>query len=423
MVTGCLAPLAASLAIYVSWVSWPTVPSAAQASQVLQQQQQAFKADQKEATNPSKNAFIDPELSRFWGRKSVEFQEKSRASLVASSLRDFGFLSGNQRASVTDLWNRKDEGLVKAVRDFEAFLPTLERALAHPLYILPQTSPPTFDSEIGNLMAHRTLAQALSAYAEVQLARGRPDGALQACLQIFQLSKLLISQRSHSLMNAMVSSAVQTTGQETLAYVLQSTNLKPEQLRPWLELLANQWLTDEVELDCAEFELWTAQNFFQHPPKSVPMGRLAFFPGVWSREWRLFQNDYLSVLNGIRTHQPATLGWAGSFGAGNWVLGQHSWFTALLMPDYSRVGKLFELAHQRQDFLRLYVRLLLERPVCIESEWLGSLKVKGLTYRLENGKPHLSYKLPSDLVSQLPTPQPGPACWQSLMLPLWEISP
>ncbi|MBS2039615.1 hypothetical protein JST97_31810 [bacterium] len=421
LVIGCLAPLLGLAALYASWVALPPVHSAPEIQQALQHQQLAFETDQKEATDSSRNAFLDPQLSQFWGRKKLEYRDQSRPAQVASELRKFGFLSGQQSESVVDLWKRQDPALLKAVSDFEGLQPVLARALSRPLFIVPFSSPPNFDSDLGNLLAHRVIAQSLSAYVEIQLAAGQSDRALASCAEIFQLARLLLSQRSHNLMGLMLASAVQTTAQETLAYVLQSARLKPDQLRPWLEQLATTPLTEEVEIGCVEFELWVARNLFEHPPASVPIGKLAFFPGVWSREWRLYQNDYAPMLIAMLKHQPLPGLGSSSFGWGAWFLGRHSWLTAMVMPNYDRVLKTMEIVQKRQDFLRLYVRLLVERPSSLNHTWLGSLDPKSLVYQLENGEPHLSYSLAPALASLLPAPQAGPPAWQALMRPTWAL--
>lgn len=418
---GCLLSLAAVAVLYASWVAFPPVQFAAEARQALDHQQQAFEADQKLAADPAKNAFIDPQLSQFWGRRSLEFRDKSAVSQVTSAMRAFGFLAGEQSAAVADLWNRKDPGLRKAVAEFEQLRPTLKRALSCPFYVLPQANPPDLESDPDNVLAHRAIAQALSAYAEVQLADGKPDQALAATAEIFQLARLLVARRSHSSIDVMVASAIQVTGQETLGYLLQSGRLKPQQLRPWLEVLRTTPFTPEIVLDSMEYELWVGRSFIEHPPKSMQGGKLSYLPGLWQREWRLFQNDYIPVLRASRNHQAVTISWMGSFGLSNWLMGQHSWVTALYMPNYERVFKILEVTRQRQDFLRLYVHLLLERPATLDSKWIGSLNSKAITYRLENGGPSLSYDLDAGLAATLPTSKLSIGRWQTLMGAHWAL--
>ena len=69
---GCLVSLTALVVFYLSWVALPSVGSEDEVKKLLARQQQAFEEDQKQALDASQNAFIDPQLSPYWGRKSVE---------------------------------------------------------------------------------------------------------------------------------------------------------------------------------------------------------------------------------------------------------------------------------------------------------------------------------------------------------------
>jgi hypothetical protein len=135
----------------------------------------------------------------------------------------------------------------------------------------------------------------------------------------------------------------------------------------------------------------------------------------------LFQNDYIPVLRAGRNHQTVSMAWTTSFGMSNWLMGQHSWLTALVMPSYDRVFKLLEVNRQRQDFLRLYVHLLLERPARLDGKWLGSLNSKAITYRLEKGQPSLAYDLEAGLAAALPGSKLAIGRWQTLMGAHWAL--
>lgn len=430
---GCLVSLAAVVVFFFSWVALPSVRSEQEVKKLLARQQQAFEEDQKLARDPERNAFIDPQLAPFWGRKSVESKSQSNAAEAVSGLLVFGFLGrpGDQDARLASLWKGKDAGLRKAVADFEAFLPVLRKTIERPCFILPTAQPPDFASELSNFVAQRSIAHALSAYAEVKLADGKPAAALDASLDILAFSRLLVGQKAHPLISAMVASAVQATGQVTLSYVLQSAPLlKEAELRKALEVLKSSAVDRELGLQAMEYELWVAQNSFQKSPETgILKGPLMRAPGVWRREWRLFQNDYYPFVEAARTRQPFNTNWVNQLSLLNWFLGQHSLTSQSLLPNFERVMNLLEISRQRQDFLHLYVELLLQKRLGrlakeLSPQWLGKLDPNHLTYRVEKGEPHLEYDLDSGLAKALPrasAPGRGSARWENLMRPHWAI--
>lgn len=430
---GCLVSLTALVVFYLSWVALPSVGSEDEVKKLLARQQQAFEEDQKQALDASQNAFIDPQLSPYWGRKSVEHKPHSHAEDVISALRAFGFL-GNQSASdsqLSKLWKGKDASLRQAVADFEALRPTLSGALHRSRFIIPQSERPHFESEISNYLAQRSIAQALSAYAEVQLANGKPSAALEAALDIFALARLVVSQRAHPLMITMIGSALQVTAQETLSFVLQShSGWSEAELTSASRVLDLSAADRELGLEAMGYELWVAQNSFARGPQpAFGTGPLMHAPGVWQREWRLFQNDFYPFLKAARARQPVSSGWLGQSTFVNWLMGQHSLTSPVLIPNFDRVMSLLELARQRQDFLHLYVQLLLQKrrgglPKELSGQELGKLDPKRLNYRVEKGEPHLEYVVDPALATSLPQlkgQRSGASRWENLMHAHWAI--
>ncbi len=423
--------MAAVVVFFLSWVALPSVPSEEEISKLLARQKQAFEDDQKMARDPGHNAFIDPQLSPFWGRKSIEYKAQSKAADVVMALRAFGFLGGDdEHKSIAILRRKRDVDLNKAVEDFSAFLPVLRSALLRPAFILPSSEFPHFESQGSNYIALRSIAQALSAYAEVQLADGKGPAALDASLDILALSKLAVGQRAHPLIMTMISSAIQSTGQETLGYVLQGwSDWSEGDLRKALAALKSSSVSAQLGVECLDYELWAAQNTFSRKP-DPQSGALVRLPGVWQREWRLYQNDYYPYLEAARARRPQFSGNMTQYTTSSWFLGQHSWMSQLMMPNFERVVSLLEVSHQRQDFLHLYTELLLQKrqgrlPKELSPQWLGRLDPVHISYRVEKGEPHLEYDLESGLAQALPkargVKRNGGARWENLMHAHWVL--
>jgi hypothetical protein len=427
---GCLAAMLAVPVFYLSWVSLPSVRSESEVNSLVIRQQQAYAEDQKLAGDLQQNAFVDPQLAPFWGRKSVEHKAQSRASDVVTALRGFGFLGRDdgKGAALSALWAGKDPGLRAAAADFASFLPVLRKALRRKGFVVPGSELPGFDSEMANFQALRSLAQALSAYAEVQLADGKPSAALEAGLDMLDLARLVVGPKSHPLIMTLIASAIETSAQETLAYLLQSSNAWSENdLRRLVEALESHPVTPQAGLDSMEYELWVAHNAFQKPPETQ-YGKAVLLPGVWKREWRLFQNDFFPYVQAARAGQPLPAP-ATDLTALGWLLGQHSWMAQLMMPNFERVMSLLEISRQRQDFLHLYAELLLQKrqgklPDRLTPELLKGLTAKSVSYRVEKGEPHLEYDLDARLARALPTSgarKPGAARWENLMQAHWVL--
>jgi hypothetical protein len=428
---GCLVSLVAVVVFYFSWVALPSVRAEEEVKKLLARQQQAFEEDQQRARDASLNGFIDPQLSPYWGRKSVEWKPQSKAEEVTTALREFGFLSKNEQAELALSRRQGEAAFKKAVANFEAFHPVLRAALHRPYFIIPSSESPGFESENANFLAQRSIAQALSAYAEVQLARGKPSAALDAGLEILKLARLVVGQKAHPLITVMIASALQTTAQETLSYVLQSSaHWTVQDLNKALTALQSSPVSRELGLECMEYELWVAQNsFLKSPDLGVWKGPLLRAPGVWRREWRLFQNDYYPLVEAARTKKPLNTAWLNQSGMPAWLLGQHSLTSQTLLPNFERVMNLLEVSQQRHQFLHLYVELLLKKeqgrlPKELSPQWLGRLDPKRLAYQVEKGEPHLEYDLEPGLAQSLPPAGPqrdGAARWENLMRPHWSI--
>ena len=423
---GCLGSVAALAVLYGSWIALPSVHSEADVRQLLSTQQRAFEEDQKASRDLTQNAFLDPQFAPYWGRKSVEMKPGSPVADTVLAMREYSSVSAAKDPQTARLWKQKDVGLHKATADFVAMHSSLQKVLARPYFIIPWTQAPSFESESANFLALRNLAQGLSAYAEVQLADGKPEAALETALEILALAKLVVSQKSHSLIGTMVALALQTTGHVTVAAVLQSSDRwKPGPLRQALAVLESRFVSPDLALASLEAEFWFTQNYFQGKPPST----FSKLPGLWNREWRLFQNDYFPAVQALRNHQPVNLGWMNQLSAMNWLLGQHSWVSGTLLPNFNRISSLLETGRQRRDFLHLYTELLLRQaegqlPASLDPKSLGQLVPNRLGYRVVQGRPQLSYELDPLLARELPSAPPAglnTALWQNLMRPRWAL--
>lgn len=424
---GCLVSLAAVVVFSLSWVALPSVHSAEKVSELLARQQRNFEEDQKLARDPQQNAFIDPQWSPFWGRKSVEAKPHSKVEDAATALRDFGFLGSDDRAEIAVFRRQRNPALARAETDFREVLPALDQALHRSAFILPSAEAPHFETQALNYLALRSIAQALSAYSEVKLADGNESAALDATLQILALAKLVVGQKAHPLITVMIAAAIQTTGQETLGYLLQSSSHWNEgQLRKTLAALQSSPVSARLGLEALEHEFWVAQNTFAKglDSRAPAMMRL---PGVWGREWRLYQNDYTRCLEAARSGRPVP---NSVYTDANWYLGRQGWLSSMTMPNFERALSLLEVSHQRQDFLHLYTELLLYKrqgrlPKELSPQWLRRLDPTHVSYRVEKGEPHLEYDLDSGLARTLPkasgAKRNGAARWENLMQAHWVM--
>ncbi len=428
---GCLASLLAVAVCYLSWVAMPSVRSENEIEELLARQQRAYEDDQRLARDPERNAYIDPQLAPFWGRKSLEFKNASKASQVMTAMRAYGFLGNEDEkgSQVAALWKKKDSGLRTATAEFAAFQPALRKTLSRTAFVFPSSEAPFVETEMPNFLALRSIAQALSAYAEVQLADGHPAAALDASLDILALARLSVGQKAHPLIMTVMASAIQTTGQETIGYLLQASSAWSEtELRKLLSALESNPVTPELRLDSMEYELWVARNTFRRPPGTL-FGSAGRLPGVWQREWRLFQNDYYPSVQSARAGTVTPAPAAAQAGPLAWYLGQHSVMAQWTMPNFERVNSLLEISRERQGFLRLYAELLLRKrqgklPATLSPEEARGLAFKSLRYQVEIGEPRLEYDLNPRLAQALPQAgrrQPGSARWENLMQAHWVL--
>ncbi|MBT9587485.1 hypothetical protein IV102_29355 [bacterium] len=429
---GCYGSLLAVVLSYFAWVSFPPSRYEAQSTAILKRQQENFSAYQKLAADPTKNAFSDPVMVEYWGRKNKEYRDHSKAQEAITALARWGSCSEWKDTQLGQALGRKEPAAVEAVTAFEKLYPHLSEVIRRPHFVATYDEPPSLLTIVPNLVALRKIAQALSCYSEVCMLRGQQDKALQANLQIFELGHLLTRQNTW-LIQSMLAVANQGIGSQTLCYLLQqsSAGWPVAELEKILLTLEKTQLPSDMLVNPLEAELYGMQNSLQAVVKGDDALALRFFPGLLQREWRLYKNDYLPMLLDIEA-TGSTQRVLPRENLGQWLLGQHGYASAVVIPNLKNAISQSQLARQRQAFLHLYVKLLilksrghlpatLAQLVSAGFKPLGDLDLDRVEYRVKPLQIRLKLEPELAAVTFQPAGWAGSVHWDNLLRPEWVL--
>lgn len=147
---------------------------------------------------------------------------------------------------------------------------------------------------------------------------------------------------------------------------LDPSGLDPAQLKKMqAELARSQWKPEDY---VQAYE----GSVLDFPEKAPPQGGLFAWPGVMSREARLYKNDFTAQLERVRAGQDfhpvagdAALDW-------DWVCGRHGSLRSPFLKPPPDCHELFEKVRKQQAFVHLLTGILLERAET--GQWPVSLE-------------------------------------------------
>jgi hypothetical protein len=373
---GCLGFLLFLLAGYAVWALYPPSRYAAQLQEVYQGAQARHEASQLNAKNAATNGYLDPTFLPYWGRKNIEGKPNSELAAQLKKLDNY-----------SDLHAGKEQGLEQKVGDpqtgqlfseFGAIYDKLHQALALPKFVPPDDQPVNAGTLVPNFLAFRSLEQYLSAYAEYLSLSGQSDRALAVCQDMLRFSKVVNSDGS-TLIQLMISVATRAISQSTLAMVLQTGSAgRPAVLQELSKTLTETQFSEEDFLNAFYGEYYMVTNsVLQLGQKPLVEGQdtnaiVYRLPGLVSREFRLYQNDYFPILEKARQGDYRVPDWLMNFGWFDWFTGQHAYLSGIVIPNSTRAHLVLELSRKRQAFLQLYIELLLARQK--SGKWPATLK-------------------------------------------------
>lgn len=438
---GCLGALGLGVALYAGWVSQPPVRYSKEVNEIMQRCEQREVKEAALAREVDKNAFLSPTFLPYWGRKDKEFQEKSPAKARVDVIADH-----------CDLVSGEDEGLEKAVAEknpevqkkfaeFAEFYPTIRETLQKPHFLVPFEGKLNYDVLVPNYLSLRALGQRMSGYVEYLTLTGKRDEAIAVSGDLLRFG-WLVGRQQGMLIHRMISTAIQSVGQATLSMALQSDPHPPSPaaLDQLVKLLQETHVEMSDFYDCLDCELYMALNSFatlsptalvDFEPE-IPISRL---PGIKAREIRLFQNDFVPILQAVRSGSQSDLSWVLSFGFKDWFLGRHGYASVVVIPNTNKARRQTELLRERQSFLHLFASVL--RQGVKDQRWPANLKelqasgfeplsgldLNRLQYEVKGAQMTLSLSQPEDsLLGPWPVPRPGMEKWELLQGELWSLS-
>lgn len=429
---GCVALLLGGLGIYAVWVSLPRPKYPEQAREVLQRQQQAFSERQKLAEDRSNNGYLDSHFLGYWGRKDIEAKP---GHPLLSALRPFREADTSPQSYSQQL---QDPQFRAATESFHKVLPDLRKAWGQPVFLPPETGLREVDSPIPNFVAIRDLVKALVACAEIDADQGRVAQALQDQLLGLEFAHRFAEQKGNSLLDTMLGTAWQSILHAGIASVLQEPNQKwkPEELRQLQSALVNTQVSEDVVQRALEAELLLGENTFRRMGESRQRkngidrwGGMASFPGLLQREARLYENDFMPLLQSPNPN----FGWTDHFGFGSWMLGEHGYASTILIPNAEGARRGLELTRSRQSFLHLYAGLLefearQQRPAASLKELqetgyqpLAGLDLNAVSYTPKAKGFQIAYTPPQKSTASEPSDNPDVRRRQVFQFATWKL--
>lgn len=319
----------------------------------------------KLAADVANNAYLDAAFLPYWGRKDLERKPDGEAETKMKLVEKYSDLRERKETGLEMAVKAKDPKVASAFSEFAAFYPKVHKVCNQAYFLAPQTEPLNYQSKLPGFLSLRAITQDLATYSEYLTLTERPEQALEVAGDSLRLGWLVGSQPG-GLMSHLISMALQSTAQGTLAMVLSYSPRLASQasLEKLSQLLEATNPTDAAHIQALETEFYGACNSFSmlsgaDTDGNALMVSILTLPGLRARELRLFKNDVFPMVEQIRQGQSVDTSWMQTMGPGSWLLGRHSWVAKEFFPGLGQSQKRFILMQKRQAFLHLYVALAL----------------------------------------------------------------
>ncbi len=442
---GCVSALVAIAVSYTVWVLLPLSHYDTECASIVEKVTQARKKRQSLASDVEQNGYLDPSFLPFWqaslarpgnlgaSTSGQHSQPKSDLDNLLESVLPFCDLAPAQSASGKASARLKTKQSPFA--DFDKFYPKVREVESKALFVVPDSRPYSFSSPNPNYLALRKLFWGCTGYADYLLKAGRGSEAVAVCQDCIRFSFKLADPNAEPT-QLMISLALQSMSQKTLAMILQShTKLSVDDLDSLGKTLESTQIQRSSLADTLEVNLCMGLNSCEEGRSAKGNSELniALFwlPGVWAREVRLYKNDCFPMIDQVKKQ-----GWAKPFNldgsSSSWLMGKHGLVGMLMIPDPSKVEAEIRMARKRQAFLHLYVLLRLYRskvghwPASIEIlakeglQPLEGLEMTKVRYLCEADRISLEFALePSESATLSPSPHPELKKWDYLNVSPW----
>jgi hypothetical protein len=410
---GCVSALVAIAVSYTVWVLLPLSHYDTECASIVEKVTQARKKRQSLASDVEQNGYLDPSFLPFWqaslarpgnlgaSTSGQHSQPKSDLDNLLESVLPFCDLAPAQSASGKASARLKTKQSPFA--DFDKFYPKVREVESKALFVVPDSRPYSFSSPNPNYLALRKLFWGCTGYADYLLKAGRGSEAVAVCQDCIRFSFKLADPNAEPT-QLMISLALQSMSQKTLAMILQShTKLSVDDLDSLGKTLESTQIQRSSLADTLEVNLC--------------MG--------------LYKNDCFPMIDQVKKQ-----GWAKPFNldgsSSSWLMGKHGLVGMLMIPDPSKVEAEIRMARKRQAFLHLYVLLRLYRskvghwPASIEMlakeglQPLEGLEMTKVRYLCEADRISLEFALePSESATLSPSPHPELKKWDYLNVSPW----
>lgn len=345
LLTGLLGVLLLALGFYVVWLQFPKLNEPEMAESAYLAADKRLDESLLGAGDPAKNGYLDPELLPYWGRHGIEFQEYSEAEGAVKGWSDY--CSAYLGSSVDHEALQKTPEYQKALGEMSHLAPQVRHASEKPLFIPPDAAL-DFTSTTVNFISLRAIAHALSGLAEARVQQGQFEEAADDLLTVMTLGQRL---EEHALLiSVMIGITTQTIALDTAIGTMDINQTLPPQVwaklaegfikrAPRKDLLK---MTIEGEMTAAHntMKLYN-QGKWQYPE----LERLRYFPGLISREERIYVNTMTGLLK--QASDPNGGGRISSFHqkptAYDWLSGKAGILSQSMTPNFQRAGEQIRL--------------------------------------------------------------------------------
>jgi hypothetical protein len=268
------------------------------------------------AGNPEQNGYYTAELLEYWGRKDTEYKDDSKFKKATNHWQQYSAAANGAYVDHQHYLESPEEvdetspGVVpylEARQEYAEYVPAVLEAWSKPHFTVGDKVR-TYDTLVPNYLSLRATAQCLAGYAEAMAATGDDAEAARVLLPIFHLGQNM-EGRGGSVISTMIGVALQS-----VAFDGAMATMGPE-----ADLTAEQWKEAALKIQASappadvaikdiEDELATADRFFADPKPAdgsvMETGSgivlLAYIPGFWSREGRIYDNNMGDLLESLQ---------------------------------------------------------------------------------------------------------------------------
>lgn len=361
-----LAVFAALIVLSVTvaiWARYPKLSHPKLITDTVVEANERFKARQDGASDPERNAYLEPHFLPYWGVRSQQKDDEPAEQAVEGWTGVAYDVEGHQVDHEALLKTPKTSEYHKGRDGFRALYPVLSEALAKEKFVVPADKI-SLVNEAAQFSHLRTVAQAQVALASSLAAEGKKDEAQSVVLDVLRLGWL---QQGDTMIGELIGMSVQTLALDPFQEIWSP---KSDTSRDdWLKFSSafREYAPPaDAFVNVLEVELTAMDQVFddmlagrQVNGAGLTTGAGTNIPFILKRERRILLNQVSQTLRDAQAGnfpggatKPLAFSWSG------WIKGDTGIIASVASPNYDKPAAMMTLHRAKMNGFAVACSLL-----------------------------------------------------------------